>query len=269
MMTAIGGKKVSPIGIGTWSMGGGKLGFGGSGAEKEEMKCIKYAIENDINVIDTAEVYGMGRAETLVGNAIKEFGRDELFIITKVSPYHFARDKLINSAKNSLKRLNCQYIDLYLLHWPTPGMNMGEIMGAMETLADSGIINNIGVSNFSISDMEKAMTETKRHTIVANQIHYSLLERSPEDRILDFCDKNKIGVIAYTPIENGRVSEIREVVRVSEQRKKPPIQVALQYLMKRAIPIPKASRLEHMKEIVGTLSWEMNASDYKALKDSG
>lgn len=267
MINEIGGKKVSPIGIGTWGMGGGKLGFSQSN-EKEEPESIRYALKNGINVIDTAEMYGLGNAEKLVAASLKGLDRDSIFITTKVSPHHFTREKLINAAKASLARLNSHYIDLYLLHWPVPGMNMKEIIGAMEDLVDTGLVNNIGVSNFSVKNMQDAMDATKRYKIEANQIEYSLLERACENDVIPFCEKNHIKVIAYTPLATGGVLKIKEVQNIAKIKKKPPVQIALQYLMKRSLPIPKAGKLEHMKQLVGTASWELSSSDYALLKST-
>jgi diketogulonate reductase-like aldo/keto reductase len=267
MITELGGKKVSPIGIGTWGMGGGKLGLG-HGMDKEEIESIRYALKNGINLIDTAEMYGFGKAEQLVAESIKGFERDNIFITTKVAPHHLSREKLISSAKASLSRLKTHYLDLYLIHWPVPGMNFKETIGAMEDLVDAGLVNSIGVSNFSVKDMQDAMAATKRYTIEANQIHYSLIERACERDVIPFCEKNKIKVIAYTPLAKGKVLSMKDIQSIARLRKKPPAQVALQYLMKRSLPIPKAATLNHMKELVGTGSWELSSSDYALLKSN-
>lgn len=147
-MIKLGDKEVSNIGLGTYGMGGKTLPDYKN--DSGEIEAIKYAIKNNINLIDTAEYYSGGHSEELIGKAIKDFNREDIFIISKVWPTHLHYDDVIKSAKASLKRLDTDYIDLYLIHWPNPKIPVKETLDAMDELMKNGLIKNIGVSNFDI-----------------------------------------------------------------------------------------------------------------------
>jgi diketogulonate reductase-like aldo/keto reductase len=264
MITELAGKRIFPVGFGTWGMGGWALNSDSSN-DANEIKAIKFAIGHNINVIDTAEMYGRGHAEELIAQAIKGKEREDLFIISKVSPANLTYEKVMRAAEASLKRLNTKYIDLYLIHWPTPLMDMRAVISAMEDLIDKGMIRSMGVSNFGVNDIRKALEHSKRYEITANQISYSLAKMDPEDDIIPFCAKNKIKIIAYTPLGKGKVTKMKEAIDVANKYKKTPIQVALNYLMKKSLPIPKATNIEHIKEILGSVGWGLDEKDYKML----
>lgn len=265
MITKLGGKKTSPIGIGTWGMGGWAI------PEKKrdeiEINGIKYAISKGLNFIDTAEIYARGHAEELVGSAIRGMDRESLFITTKVWPTHLSYDGIIKAAKASIERMRCRYIDLYLIHWSNPLANIKEAMRGMEALVDMGLARNIGVSNYSVQQLCKAMDAMRKYEIAANQIEYSLLAKGCEKEVIPFCEKNKITVIAYTPLGKGKVGNIEQVKKVAEKYEKTPIQIALNYLMKRSLPIPKATSKEHWDELLGTLEFDLKEADYEFLKE--
>jgi len=265
MITELCGKDVFPIGFGTWRMGGEMTA--NSAHDEEEIKAIKYALNSNINVIDTAEMYGAGHAEELVAEAIKRRDRDKLFIISKVWPTNLSHDKLIRSAENSLTRLNSKYIDLYLIHWPNPIANMREAIGAMEELIERGIIRHMGVSNFGVNDINKAIEAAKKYDIAANEVSYSLAKKDAEDYLIPFCQKHKIKIIAHTPLARGNVLKMKEVVELAEKYDKKPSQIALNYLMKRSLPIPKAVNIKHIKELIGAIGWGMDEADYKKLSE--
>ncbi len=264
MITELGGKRIFPIGFGTWRMGGGAYHTDTTN-DKAEIKAIKYAIAHKINMIDTAEIYGNGHAEELVAQAIKGKEREDLFITSKVFPTHLTHDKVIKAANASLKRLQTKYIDLYLIHWPTPLMDMKGIFSAMEKLIDDGKIRHMGVSNFGVNDLKKAIAAIDKHPILANQINYSLMKKDPEEYIIPFCNKNKIKVIAHTPLGVGNVLKMKEVIEMAEKYDKKPVQVAINYLMKKALPIPKATSTDHIKEILGSVGWGLKDEDYEYL----
>ncbi len=252
MITDLGGKKIYPIGFGTWRMGGDAL-HSSHNNDKDEISAIKFALKSGINVIDTAEIYGKGHAEELVAEAIKGRDREDLFITSKVWPMNLKHDSVIRSAQGSLKRLNTKYIDLYLIHWPNPLVNINETIGAMEELVDKGLVRNIGLSNFGVNDIKKAIAATKRHNIIANQISYSLVKKDAEDYLIPFCIKNKIKIIAHTPLGKGSVMKMKEVIEMADKYEKKPVQVAINYLMKKSLPIPKATDQNHIKEILGSV----------------
>jgi diketogulonate reductase-like aldo/keto reductase len=266
LITKLNGKTVSPIGIGTWGMGGWFARD--ARMDKAEISAIQYALDNGINLIDTAELYGRGHAEELVGEAIKGRDRDELFIVSKVSPTHLSRSAIRKSAAQSLKRMQCGYIDLYLVHWPRPFMNMKEIIGTMEELADEGSISSFGVSNFGIKNMEEAIAAAKKHKMIANEIKYSPVTRECEKDVLPFCERKKIAVIAYSPLAKGDVVSSEKIVDVAKKYGMTPAQVSLAYLMRRSLPIPKATTTEHLDEMIGALDFELKDADYEYLKSS-
>jgi diketogulonate reductase-like aldo/keto reductase len=265
MITKLCEKNVSPIGLGTWMIGGGYWQPDYSNDEIA-VEVIKYAIERGIRVIDTAEMYGGGHSEELVGRAIRGFDRDQIFIITKVWPTNLDYEKLIKSANMSLKRLNLNYVDALLIHWPNPNIPLNKTLSAMEKLVDEGKVGCIGVSNFDIKLLEEAMGLTKKYEIKINEIEYNVLNRSAEIELIPFCEKHKITIVAYTPIAKGRVNDIEKLREIGVKYGKTPIQVALNYLMRKSIPIPKASKKAHIDEILGSLGWELSEEDYEAIR---
>ncbi len=266
MITELGGKRVFPIGIGTWRMGGDVLGAR-TAKDNDDIKALKFAIKHKVNVIDTAEIYGNGHAEELVAEALKGQERELMFIISKVWTTNLKRDRLIRAAEESVRRLGAKYMDLYLIHWPNPLINIKETIGAMEELVDRGLIRNIGLSNFGVDDVKKAIEATKKYEIAANQISYSLMKKDAEEYLIPYCARNKIKIIAYTPLAKGNVVKMKEVIEMAEKYKKEPVQIALNYLMKKSLPIPKASSIEHLKEILGSVGWGLSDEDYKKLSE--
>ena len=259
------GKKISPMGIGTWGMGGWLIADRSN--DKDDTKSIRIAIDNGINVIDTAEMYGRGHSEEIVGKAIEGYEREELFIVTKVWPTHLDRKGILKAIDGSLRRMNLKYVDLYLVHWPSPIADMKIVMRTMEDLVDNGTARGIGVSNFGVAALEGAMEESKRHGISANEIRYNLLDRSAERDTIPFCEKNRIKVIAYSPLARGKVSGSDALAEIAGRYKKDVVQVSLNYLMKRSLPIPKARGARHIKGIIGAAGWKLSAKDYNKIKN--
>ena len=255
MITEINGKKISPLGLGTWKMGGS--GFAETTEDLKNITALKSGIENGITLIDTAEMYGDGHSEELVGKAITEFDRDDLFIVTKVWNDHLRHDDLLKSANSSLKRLNSGYIDLYLIHWPSPNITIKETISAMEELVDMGIIRNIGVSNFNNRLLQDAMDATKKYEIVVNQLEYNMSNRSVERDNLDFCRKNSVNIMAYSPLNQGNLKFGRKINETAERLGITPVQTILRYLMRNSIPIPKSSSPEHILEFVWAMKEEL------------
>lgn len=170
-------EKIPAIGLGTYGIGG--YMHSDYSKDKEAIELIRYAIEIGLNFIDTAEMYGSGHTEELIGEAIMGL-REKVFIATKVSPSHFSYEEVIKACERSLKRLKTTYIDLYQLHWPNPSIPIKETMKAMEYLVDKGKIRYIGISNFSVEETKEAMEALSKYEIVSNQVEYSILERSIE-----------------------------------------------------------------------------------------
>lgn len=194
------GPEISVVGFGAWEAGGDA--WGANPPEDQIIKAMRTAFDSGMTWIDTAEVYGNGKSEELVGAAVK--GYDDVLIFTKVAPKPsgtgFDKDSIRKAAEKSLKRLGREAIDLYQLHWPGRGVEIEETWQAMAGLVDDGLVRNIGVSNFRRSLIERC--EAVRH-VDSLQPHFSMLHRSGRDDLLPFCESNGTGVIAYGPLAFG------------------------------------------------------------------
>lgn len=264
-------QKIPVLGLGTWRMGGGLTAQDRSNDQKY-VEAIRWAIKKGITHIDTAEIYGAGHTEEIVGEAIKGFDRAKLFITSKVSPQHiFLPSQIKRSCQNSLNRLTTDYIDLYLIHWPNPLASIKIAMQTFDELVKDGKIKHIGVSNFSVRQLANAQKYAK-NPIVTNQVHYSLLHREPEKELLAYCQKEKIILTAYSPLEIGRIGEERfaALESIARKYKKTPVQTALRWLIEKpnVIVIPKASSKPHIDELLGSLGWTMDKIDQEYLSSA-
>jgi diketogulonate reductase-like aldo/keto reductase len=267
------GESVAAIGLGTWNMGGRESPDYRD--DERLIEAIRYAVELGMNHIDTAEMYAAGHAEELVGEAVKQFSRDEVFIATKVWPSNLRYEDVIRSCRRSLERLQLKYVDLYMVHWPNPRIPLQETMKAMERLVKDGLIRYIGVSNFDVELLEEAMNALKREEIVANQVEYSLEAREVERELIPFCERNGITVTAYTPLGKGRIPAEaasntprgKILAEMAQRYGKTPVQIALNWVIWRpnVITIPKAARKEHLEENAGAAGWRLTEEDYKRL----
>src|SRR3989442_1831974 len=200
-----------------------------------------------MRLIDTAEMYGAGHSEEIVAQAIQN-PTGPILIGTKVSPSHFEYDSVLRAASGSLKRLGVKQIDLYQLHWPNPRVPISETMKAMEKLVRDGLVRYVGVSNFSVEQMREAQESMSRERIVSNQVEYSLVDRGVEAEIVPYCRKEKITVIAYSPLAQGGIPRgkggaFRTLDEVASTLGKTRNQVALSWLLHdpSVVTIPKAA----------------------------
>ncbi len=182
--------KLPAIGMGTWEIGGARERD--ESHDKEAIKAIRKAIELRIYLIDNAEMYGAGHCEEVVGEAIKPFPRENIFVVSKVWHNHLHHDDVIKAAENSLKRLQTDWIDLYLIHSPNPRIPLRETIGAMEKLVERNLVRFIGVSNFDIGQMEERKSCLSKNEIVVNQVEYSLLDRGIEKDVLPYCTQQQM-----------------------------------------------------------------------------
>lgn len=214
--------QITPIGYGSWAIGGNNWAVGwGPQDDQQAIAAIRRTLDLGINWIDTAAVYGLGHSEELVGQAIK--GRDERpYIFTKCSrlwddkgnPYsNLKADSIRREAEASLKRLQVDVIDLYQMHWPEPEQDLEEGWEAMARLKEEGKVRYIGVSNFSVAQMRRAM---KIAPIDSLQPPYSLLRRETERELLPFCQENNVGVIVYSPMESGLLTGSMKRERIAD-----------------------------------------------------
>jgi diketogulonate reductase-like aldo/keto reductase len=243
--------------------------------DREAILAIKTAISLGMTHINTAELYGDGHAEELVGEAIREFDRKALFITTKVKWSNLRYADVINAAKKSLKRLETNYVDLYLVHTPNRSIPIEETMRAMDYVAQNGLSRFIGVSNFSVEQIEEAQQHTKSK-IAANEIEYNLLVRDSgehtqevESRIIPYCQKTDIAIIAYRPLANGELAKpgIKLLDELAEKYVKTQAQIAINWLISKPniVTIPKATKIEHVKENLAAIGWKVSRKDMQLL----
>lgn len=240
-------------------------------SDREGVEAIRLGLDLGMSLIDTAEMYGAGHSEEIVGEALEGRG-EKVFIASKVSPSHFAYDSVLRSARTSLKRLGVKQVDLYQLHWPNPRIPISETMRAMERLVRDGLIRHIGVSNFSPRQIQEAQEVLSGERIVSNQVEYSLLERSIETEILPYCDKEGLTVIAYSPLAQGRIPQGRGpsfkiLDEIAGRLGKSRSQVALNWLLQRdsVVVIPKAVESQHVRKNAGAAGWKLDKQDYERL----
>lgn len=262
------------LGLGTWGMGG--LMEPDTSKDKEAVIGIKSALEMGYTHIDTAELYGGGHTEELVGQAIKDADRSNLMITSKVWKNNLKYDDLIAACNRSLEKLQTNYIDIYLIHAPNPDIPIEETMSALDYLVDKKIIRNIGLSNFTVEQMIEAQ-QYSGNKIVVNQILYNLSARNKnykgsfanmELEIIPYCQENDIIVMAYRPIERGFLLNPHPVLdQLSAKYDKTKAQIAINWLIskKNIITIPKSTRNEHLKENLGAIGWNMTDEDIKLL----
>jgi diketogulonate reductase-like aldo/keto reductase len=265
-------ESIPEIGMGTWGMGGGM--HSDSSRDSEAVEALKLGLDFGMTFVDTAEMYGAGHSEEIVSKALKDW-RKPVFVASKVSPSHFAYDDLLRSAKKSLDRLRVKHMDLYQLHWPNSRIPISETMKAMEKLVQDGIARHIGVSNFSVAQMEEAEAAMSREEIVSNQVEYSLVDRAVEEEILPYCQREKLTLIAYSPLGQGRIARgkggsFRVLDEIAERAGKGRSQVALNWLLRHesVVVIPKASDKKHVVENAAASGWKLGAKEFQDIDNA-
>ena len=235
------GESVPSLGQGTWMMG--------ERADRRpaEVEALQAGADLGMTLIDTAEMYGQGAAETLIGEALGH-RRDELFLISKAYPQNASRDRLPRACEASLRRLGTDRLDLYLLHW-RGSVPLAETVEAMETLVASGKIRHWGVSNLDTNDMN-ALVAAGGAACATDQILYNLTRRGPEHELLPWLASRDIPAMAYSPVEQGRLLDQPGLADVAVRAGASPAQVALAWVLRATamIAIPKASTAEHVRE---------------------
>jgi len=240
--------------------------------KSKRLEALKLGLDQGMNFIDTAELY---RSETIVAEAISGRKRDELFIATKVWSNHLRPDSLIKACKQSLKKLNTSYIDLYQIHFPNSRIPISETMGAMEKLVDDGLIRAIGISNFSYDRMIAAEEALKKHELSSTQMKYNLADRGLEKDILPHCEKENIAVMPYFPLAHGKLaksgaSTLSDVAssHSSGEAKWSTSQVALSWLVAKSpviFPIPRASNPSHVAGNAKASDLELSEEDMRKI----
>ena len=263
------GFEIPSLGIGTWEMGGRHSRV--ENYDEKEIDAIRFALNNGISHIDTAEIYGQGHAEELIAIALEGLDRTKFFITSKVWSNHLSYDDVLRAAEGCLKRLKTNYLDLYLIHAPNPSILLKDTMRAMNRLIDEKIILWTGVSNFDVPLMKEAQSCCS-YKIVANQVEYNLftrntgtLSKNMEKEVYPYCIENDMILIAWRPLDKGAISSGSNTVinEMARKYEKTPSQIAINWLIskKNIVTIPKASSKEHLLENAGALGWILNEED--------
>jgi diketogulonate reductase-like aldo/keto reductase len=255
---------IPEIGLGLWKYRGG-------------VEPLRRGIELGAFLLDTAEMY---HTEDVTGQAIKGI-RDKVFVATKVSGSHLRYDDVLKAADASLRELETDYIDLYQIHWPNSSVPIKDTMRAMETLVDRGQVKYIGVSNFSVQQLQKSQTVMRNYPIVANQVLYNLNDRDIERGLLPYCKKHAVTILAYTPLDDGRLAKkpkfwrgrgqgMKVLEEVATQVQKTLAQVALNWCTSRpnVIAIPKSDSVTRTEENCGASGWRLSPAQIKALDEA-
>jgi diketogulonate reductase-like aldo/keto reductase len=253
------GEPVPVLGMGTWQMASAPA------RRAEELDSLRLGLDLGMTLIDTAEMYGSGRAETLVGEAIQG-RRDEVFLVTKVLPSHARRQDTIAACEVSLRRLGTDVIDLYLLHWPAP-TPVAETVEAFADLTDAGKIRFWGVSNFDVTGLSEVLGLPGGGAVATDQVLYNLERRSIDASLLAFCEERHIPIMAYTPLGQGRLLTHPALHAVAARHEATPAQVALAWVLRHEgiIAIPKAGSARHVQENHGALDLALTVEDLAEL----
>jgi len=258
-VTLPGGEKVPALGQGTWYMGDN------ASRRAEEIASLQTGIDLGMTLIDTAEMYGNGRSEELVSEAIAG-RRDAVFLVSKVLPSNASRQGTKKACERSLKRMRTEVIDLYLLHWQGSYPFEDTIAGMMD-LKQEGKIRHWGVSNMDVSEMREIFSIRKGDTCAANQILYNLSRRGVEYDLLPWSRERSLPVMAYSPIEQSRILKDRTLTTVATAHNATPAQVALAWVLRTpgVIAIPKAGQVAHVRENAASINLALTPDDLAAL----
>jgi diketogulonate reductase-like aldo/keto reductase len=258
-ITLPGGETVPALGQGTWQMGDD------AARRADEIAAIRLGLDLGLTLIDTAEMYGDGRAEELVGEAIKG-RRDEVFLVSKVLPSNASKRGTIRACERSLERLGTDRLDLYLLHW-RGRTGLGETLAGFEELRQAGKIRHWGVSNFDINDMDELFADARGERCATNQLLYNLTRRGIELDLLPWCRAQGMPVMAYSPVEQGALVSDSRLAAIARRHGATAAQVALAWVLRHGgvIAIPKAARVDHVRDNHGALELKLDDDDWAEL----
>ncbi len=255
------GESVPALGMGTWQMAGDR------GRRTEEIAALRLGLDRGLTLIDTAEMYGEGAAEELVAEAIAG-RRGEVFLVSKVYPHNASRQGTVAACERSLKRLKTDRLDLYLLHWPG-SVPIGDTVAAFAELQQAGKIRHYGVSNFDAADMAELWTAPGGAAAATNQVLYNLSRRGIEWNLLPWCRERRVPLMAYSPIEQGRLARDARLAAFARRHGLTATQAALGWLLAKddVIVIPKTGRRERLQENLGALERPLTKPQLDELDD--
>ncbi|HUK27652.1 MAG TPA: aldo/keto reductase [Candidatus Acidoferrales bacterium] len=286
------GIKISAIGIGTWQWGSREWGWGRRYGKSEVLEAFRTALDSGINFVDTAEIYGRGKSEEILGEAIRDH-REDVVIASKIWPFNLSRRHIMRAADRSRHRLGVDVIDLYQIHWPNPLFPIQNTMKSMRRLVEAGKVRCVGVSNFNLERMKTSQEALAPLELASNQVKYSMLDRGIKSELLPYAESAKVTVIAYSPLAFGLLSgrytpdskpssiiqatnyrfSKRNLIRlnsllqvlseVANVHGKTLSQVALNYLISSStvVAIPGGKRPEHVADSAGAADWRMSENE--------
>lgn len=245
------GNQMPEIGLGTYKLKG-----------EECRRSCEMGLELGYRHIDTAEMY---ENESEVGKAIEGIDRSELFITSKVWPTNLHYEDALKACENSLRRLGTSYLDLYLIHWPNSAVPIKETLQAMRELHEDDKVRSIGVSNFTVPQLEKAM-EISEIPITANQVEFHPWLYQKE--LLEFCRENGVILTAHTPLGKGKIVNDEILGKLTEKYGKSTAQIALKWeLQKGAVPLPRSTSRDHLRENIQLFDWELSPEDLRTIDE--
>jgi diketogulonate reductase-like aldo/keto reductase len=249
------GDTIPVLGLGAWMMGESARN------KKNEVAALRLGLDLGMNLIDTAELYASGGSENVVAEAI-EGRRDDVFLVSKVLPHNASRKGTIAACEQSLKRLKTDRLDLYLLHW-RESVPLRETLDGFMALKRDGKIRNWGVSNFDVDDMEELVALSGGTNCASNQVLYNLRRRGIEAGLLPWCRSRGIPIMAYSPIEQGRLVRDRTLTQIAIRHRATPGQIALAWVLRHGdmMVIPKATTLEHVRDNRAALDIRLTEQD--------
>jgi 2,5-diketo-D-gluconate reductase B len=255
------------IGFGTWQIGGES--YADPKVDSVSLAALHSALEIGYTHFDTAEMYASGHAEELLGKAVRssQVKREALFITSKVSPEHLNYDDVLKSCEKSLRRLQMDYIDLYLIHWPRMGMKLEETFRALNKLVRNGKVKNLGVSNFNLKYLKQSQALSEM-PIITNQIPYRLPDHSYiKNGVLEYCQQNDILVTAYSPVKFRSMRVNKTLGEIAKAHSATPFQIALAWLVMqpRVITIPMSFNPQHIKENFDAAEISLSADEMSRL----
>ncbi len=264
------GLDVPVVGMGTWMIEGRSRA-----AEQRAVEALKLGLDLGMNHIDTAEMYGNGKAEELVAQAIAG-NREQVFLVSKVLPSNASYKGTLKACEQSLKRLKTGFLDLYLLHWPSSQHPIKETMSAMEELVEQDMIKLIGVSNFDVQQLREAQNALKKYRIACNQVLYHLGYRGIERELLPYCSENRIAIVGYSPYGHGNFPSLHSrggkvLAEIAKTHNRTLRQVTLNFLTRESnlFTIPKASNPDYVRDNSGAVGdWKLTDDDIAAIDNA-
>jgi diketogulonate reductase-like aldo/keto reductase len=262
------GVSVPKIGFGTWKIGGDS--YPDPKRDPASLTALRTALEVGYTHFDTAEIYASGHSEELLGRAIHETNtqRDGLFISTKVDPGHLQYEQVLQSCEKSLRRLNLDTIDLYLIHWPPrSGVQLNDAFRALNQLVKDGRVKHLGVSNFNVKLLKQAQSLSET-PILTDQVPYRLPDRTfVENGVLEYCQQNDILLTAYSPVKFRNLTVNKALQAIADAHSATPYQIALAWLVAqpRVITIPMSLNPQHIRENFEAAEIELSQAEFETL----